>query len=50
VVASDTEDVRSVIKALNTAFDGRGGGKPNYGQGKLATYSRDAVVAWLQEL
>lgn len=35
VIASESEDVRDIVKALNTAFSGKGGGRPNYAQGKI---------------
>ena len=42
-------DVREVCKALNTAFAGRGGGKPGFCQGSLAAADFDAVKALLLE-
>lgn len=44
VAAARQGDVRPVIKALNTAFDGRGGGKPNYGQGKLSVFDKQGIL------
>ena len=35
MIASETTDVRDMVKALNLAFDGKGGGRPNAAQGKL---------------
>ncbi len=48
VAASEAGDVRPIIQKLNTAFGGRGGGKPNYGQGKLAVCDKADMVALLQ--
>lgn len=36
-------DIRDIVKAMNAAFSGKGGGKPHYAQGKL-TATRDAIV------
>ncbi len=35
IVSSSTLDVRDTVKALNDNFNGKGGGRPNYAQGKL---------------
>ncbi len=35
VVASSTLDVRDKVKELNSSFNGKGGGRPNYAQGKI---------------
>ena len=35
VVASSTLDVRDKVKELNLSFNGKGGGRPNYTQGKI---------------
>lgn len=35
VVGSKSADVRDIVKELNAAFNGKGGGKPEYSQGKL---------------
>ena len=35
VVASKERDVREIVKELNAKFSGKGGGKPDYAQGKL---------------
>ena len=44
VAASENGDVRPIIKALNDKFGGKGGGKPTYGQGKLSTFDRQAIL------
>ena len=36
VVASSVSDVREIVKELNQKFSGKGGGKPDYAQGKIA--------------
>ena len=36
VVASKSRDVREIVKELNSKFSGKGGGKPDYAQGKIA--------------
>ena len=36
VVASKSRDVREIVKELNQKFQGKGGGKPDYAQGKIA--------------
>lgn len=35
VVASKVRDVREIVKELNEKFQGKGGGKPDYAQGKI---------------
>ena len=36
VVSSKDQDVREIVKELNAKFQGKGGGKPDYAQGKIA--------------
>jgi len=36
VVASIDRDAREIVKELNAKFQGKGGGKPDYAQGKIA--------------
>ncbi|MDY5327171.1 MAG: alanyl-tRNA editing protein, partial [Gemmiger sp.] len=43
-------DARSVCRALNAAFGGRGGGKPNFCQGSLTGADFDAVQDFLRNL
>ncbi|MBR4867816.1 MAG: alanyl-tRNA editing protein [Clostridia bacterium] len=50
VAASESGDVRPVIQAINKAFNGRGGGKPNYGQGKLMNFDRENLLQLLASL
>ena len=35
-MASNVRDVREIVKELNAKFSGKGGGKPDYAQGKIA--------------
>ena len=42
-----TGDVRETCKALNAAYQGRGGGKPGFCQGSLAEGSFEQVKAFL---
>ncbi len=41
VVASTESDVRDTVKALNERFSGKGGGRPNYAQGKITALKTD---------
>ncbi len=50
VAASESGDVRPLIQTINKAFEGRGGGKPNYGQGKLMNFDREALLSLLETL
>ena len=49
LAAAPAGDVRSLCKALNQAFDGRGGGKPTFCQGSLARGSEAEIHAFLTE-
>lgn len=49
VISSKELEVTSTVKQLNAAFSGKGGGKPNYAQGKLSG-SRNEIEAMLAEL
>ena len=50
VISSATRDVRSIVKSLNEAFDGRGGGKPNYAQGKIISESIEEIEKFVKEI
>ena len=50
VVSSAARDTRPVVQMLNTTFQGRGGGKPNYAQGKIAPCDETALKAAIQEI
>ena len=47
IVSEQNVDVRETVKALNAAFNGKGGGKPAYAQGKL-TAARDQLLAFFR--
>ena len=49
LAAAPAGDVRPLCKALNQAFDGRGGGKPTFCQGSLARGSEAEIHAFLTE-
>jgi alanyl-tRNA synthetase len=44
VAASPKGDVRGAVAELNKAFDGKGGGKPVYAQGKLASAENEELL------
>lgn len=48
VIASNTLDVRDTVKALNEQFAGKGGGRPNYAQGKIDA-EKDAVIKFFEQ-
>ena len=50
VVSSKTEDVREIVKTLNEKFKGKGGGKPDYAQGKLADCNEEELKATIKEM
>lgn len=35
VISSQSNNVQNIVKALNAEFNGKGGGRPNYAQGKI---------------
>lgn len=43
VVASKALDVRDTVKALNEKFSGKGGGRPNYAQGKIEAVKEEIL-------
>jgi len=44
VAASPSGDVRGAVSELNKTFSGKGGGKPNYAQGKLASVESEEML------
>lgn len=50
VVSSKTEDVRVIVKELNEKFCGKGGGKPDYAQGKLSSANEEELKNTIGEL
>ena len=49
VVSSQQTDVRPLVKELNTAFSGKGGGKPNYAQGKIVCDDKETISGFLEK-
>ncbi len=45
VMASEKTDIRPKVKELNARFNGRGGGKENYAQGKITEGYDDGIVS-----
>lgn len=50
VVSSKSADTRPIVQALNSNFSGKGGGKPDYAQGKIMATDIDAVKKLLETL
>jgi len=50
VLASKECDVRQIVKELNTKFSGKGGGKPDYAQGKLLTAHEEELKKAIEEI
>ncbi len=48
VVSSKTEDTRPIVKSLNAAFEGKGGGKSNYAQGKIISDSEEKIKSFAE--
>ncbi len=49
IISSSDADIRPTVKALNDAFNGKGGGKPNYAQGKIAG-SEEKIKEFVKKL
>lgn len=47
VVASDSTDIRDTVRKLNESFCGKGGGRPNYAQGKI-TAKKDDILSFFE--
>ena len=47
IISSATLDVRDTVKALNEKFSGKGGGRPNYTQGKLSA-TKDELTSYFE--
>ncbi len=43
-------DGRNIVAALNSTFAGKGGGKPNYAQGKIGTATKEDLLALIKTL
>ena len=50
VVSSAENDVRMIVSELNSAFNGKGGGKDNYAQGKLSSSSEVELKKFIEKL
>ncbi len=48
VVSSKTKDVRPIVKSLNETFNGKGGGKSDYSQGKINSGSEEDIIKFVQ--
>ncbi len=48
ILSSGGENVQGLVKEMNGALQGRGGGKPNYAQGKVSA-TPEEIEAWLLE-
>lgn len=48
IISSKNADIHPAVKALNDAFDGKGGGKPNYAQGKITANSKEKIKEFVQ--
>ncbi len=49
LISTKNGDVRDIVKELNTAFSGKGGGKPNCAQGKITAVSEDEITAFINK-
>ena len=47
IISSASEDVRDTVKELNANFSGKGGGRPNYAQGKLSG-EKEAIISFFE--
>lgn len=47
IISSATLDTRDTVKALNEKFSGKGGGRPNYAQGKLSG-EKSAIIEFFE--
>lgn len=50
VLSSKNNDVTNAVKTLNATFNGKGGGKPNYAQGKLTVENLPDLTEKIKEL
>lgn len=49
VVSSSENDVRTIVACLNSSFNGKGGGKDNYAQGKLASDNKKNLIEFIEK-
>lgn len=50
VVSSKSGDVRPTVQNLNSAFNGKGGGKPDYAQGRITAESAEELEKSLKQM
>ena len=50
VVSSKEKDTRPIVQALNNTFNGKGGGKPDYAQGKISKADADEIKTLIETL
>lgn len=50
VLSSNNIDVLPIVKTLNAEFSGKGGGKPNYAQGKLTVENISDLTTKIEQL
>lgn len=48
IISSSDADIRPAVKALNDAFDGKGGGRQNYAQGKITADNEERIKEFVQ--
>ena len=49
VISSQSNNVSDIVKAINSAFNGKGGGRPNYAQGKIVA-TREEITNLLNSM
>lgn len=50
VVSSSENDVKTIVAGINSSFNGKGGGKDNYAQGKLTSDSESALTDYINSI
>ena len=50
VVSSKNIDVRPIVKALNEEFNGKGGGKNDYSQGKISSATKEKIEEFIKKI
>ncbi len=50
VISSTNRDIKPIVKSVNDALDGRGGGKGNFAQGKIVSDSTEEIENFLKEI
>ena len=48
LIASEKGDTREIVKSLNAAFSGKGGGKPNCAQGKITANTTTEITEFIK--